>query len=122
MLYEILHRITGEMLYSHGGSLKEAVEKAAASGANLRGADLRGANLRDANLSHIRNDLWAVLLYAPNEVPALIAALDAGRVNGSVYRDNCHPMPETPRETGKTFCEAICNAILRLSEKGPTDA
>ena len=58
-------------------------------GANLYGADLTGANLYGANLTPVRDDLWAVLSSAPAEVPALIAALEAGHVNGSSYTGDC---------------------------------
>ncbi|WP_181146473.1 pentapeptide repeat-containing protein [Burkholderia multivorans] len=84
------------------------------SGANLRGADLRGANLSDANLSDadlrgadlrganlsdadlrgadllpIKADFIEVISQAPREVPALIDALKAGRVDGSTYSGEC---------------------------------
>jgi len=92
---------------------------AALSGADLRGADLRGANLRDAdlcdadlrgadlrdadlrgaalsgadlsgaNLSRFRDDVWAVLSSAPAEASAVLAALQAGRVDGTVYLGDC---------------------------------
>lgn len=55
--------------------------------ADLTGADLTGAVLRGADLTPIRDDFFAVLSFATAEVPALIAALDAGRVNGSCYTD-----------------------------------
>ena len=52
-------------------------------------ADLRGANLDGADLSRIREDLYAVLGSAPNEVPALLQALRDGRVDGSTYEGDC---------------------------------
>lgn len=63
-------------------------------GANLRGADLRGADLRDANLvgadlTPIRDDLWAVLSAAPSEAQAVLDALRAGTIDGSVYAGDC---------------------------------
>lgn len=57
------------------------------SGANLSGTNLNGADLRDANLQPVKDDLYAVLSYAPAEVPALIEALENGNVNGSTYCD-----------------------------------
>ena len=57
------------------------------SGSNLRGSDLSDSNLSDSNLRPIKDDMWAMLCYSPAEVPTLIAALKAGRVNGSVYSD-----------------------------------
>lgn len=47
------------------------------------------ANLRDANLTPIRDDVWAVLSSAPEEVPALIDAIKNGKVDGSTYQGEC---------------------------------
>jgi hypothetical protein len=68
-------------------------------GADLSGADLRDADLRDADLSDadlrgavlrsFKADLWMTLTQAQAEVPALIAALRAGKVNGSQYEGDC---------------------------------
>ncbi|MDN7894509.1 pentapeptide repeat-containing protein [Burkholderia cepacia] len=62
--------------------------------ADLRGADLRGAylhdaDLRGANLLPIKADFIEVISQAPREVPALIDALKAGRVDGSTYSGEC---------------------------------
>ena len=58
-------------------------------GANLRGAKLRGADLGDANLRPFRDDVWAVLSCAPAEAAGVLAALRAGRVDGSAYAGDC---------------------------------
>ena len=59
------------------------------TGAYLTGADLSGAKLSGTNLSPIRDDIWAILSSAPIEVPALISALNAGKVDGSTYTGEC---------------------------------
>ncbi|KVV22475.1 hypothetical protein WK80_22390 [Burkholderia multivorans] len=57
--------------------------------ANLRGADLSGADLSGADLLPIKADFIEVISQAPREVPALIEALKAGRVDGSTYSGEC---------------------------------
>ena len=59
------------------------------SDADLRDADLRGADLRGAVLRSFKADMWMTLTQARGEVPALIAALREGRVNGSQYQGEC---------------------------------
>ena len=57
--------------------------------AYLAGANLAGADLTDADLTPIRSDLFAVLDSAPNEVAGLLAALEAGKIDGSTYEGEC---------------------------------
>ena len=57
--------------------------------ANLRDANLRGAHLEEADLSSIKRDLFEVLSAAPEEVPGLLTAMQAGRVDGYVYVGEC---------------------------------
>lgn len=59
----------------------------------LTGADFSGAELRSdftvADLRAIRADFFEMLLSAIPEVPGLLAALRAGRVDGSTYTGPC---------------------------------
>ena len=57
--------------------------------ANLSYADLRSANLSYADLRSFKADLWMTLTQNRHEVPALIAALRDGRVDGSTYEGEC---------------------------------
>jgi hypothetical protein len=59
------------------------------SGADLYGADLSGAKIDERALRPIRADLFDVLLRAQTEVPALLATLRAGKINGSTYEGEC---------------------------------
>jgi hypothetical protein len=88
--------------------------------ANLRDADLRGTNLRDADLTPIRDDIWAVLSSAPREVPAVIEALKAGRVDGSTYHGPCACLVGTiaiKREVGVDDLEGLCPNSSRPAER-----
>lgn len=57
--------------------------------ADLSGADLSGADLIRADLQRVREDFFTVLAAVPNEVPGLLAALQAGKINGQVYSGEC---------------------------------
>ena len=66
-----------------------ALEMAVKAGIRLTCANLDDASLVGASLRSIRTDLFDVLLRAQPEVPALLAALRAGRIDGSTYSGEC---------------------------------
>ncbi|NTG07200.1 pentapeptide repeat-containing protein [Rhizobium rhizogenes] len=57
--------------------------------ADLSSANLSYANLSYANLRSFKADLWMTLTQNRHEVPALVAALRDGRVDGSTYEGDC---------------------------------
>ena len=100
MKFEIQHRWSKKVkIVLEGENRNVAIEQAIKDKKDLRDSDLRGSNLRgsnlrdsdlsDSDLSDIRNDLWAVLLFFPNEVLALREALITGKVEGSTYEGDC---------------------------------
>ena len=97
-----------------GADLRDAdLSGAYLSGAYLSDANLSDANLRGANMEPIRADFYNVLSHAPSEVPALIEALNSGKVNGSTYTDGaCGCLIGTlaiasGRDPIKSDCDAV---------------
>ncbi len=68
-----------------GADLRGAVLR----GADLEGAVLRGADLEGADWGDTEADVRALLSAAPAEVPALLAALRAGKIDGTCYEGVC---------------------------------
>jgi uncharacterized protein YjbI with pentapeptide repeats len=73
-----------------GANLSEAnLSGANLSYANISGANLSYANISGANLSQFKNDIFDVLLRAPNEIEGLRQSLIDGKVDGSAYEGDC---------------------------------
>jgi hypothetical protein len=71
------------------------------SWSNLNGSDMRGAkNLTDMQLRSIIADYWMILSMARAEVPALIAALRNGAVDGTAYSGDCACLVGTLENSG----------------------
>ena len=122
MKFEIKNRWSGELIFSiETTSWKLAVEaaikseadlsKADLSKANLSEADLSWADLSKANLSTIRNDFWAVLLFAKKEVSALRQSIIDGKIDGSVYVGECACLVGTIAKAKSCTPEALPLAI-----------
>jgi hypothetical protein len=76
--------------YLAGAYLVDAnLADASLIGARLNRVSLAYANLDSARLDPIREDVRALIDAAPTEAPALLAALRAGRVDGSCYEGEC---------------------------------
>lgn len=87
MLVQIKHRFTAAVLFEpdcDDNSLKLTLKLAIENKVNLSYSDLRGSNLLP-----IKADFIEIISQAPREVPALIQALKAGRVDGSTYSGEC---------------------------------
>jgi len=83
-------RVSGSRANLRGSNLSYSdLSDSNLSYSDLSGSNLSGSNLSDSNLSGVRDDLRAVLDAAPAEVPGLLAALRAGRVDGSTYSGDC---------------------------------
>ena len=105
VLFKIKNRWTGTILFEYESeTLRNAVVKAAESGADLSSANLSGANLsgadlsgaylsgadlRSADLQPIKDDLFIVLLHSIHEIPFLKQAILDGKIDGSTYKGEC---------------------------------
>ena len=109
------------------GKAKEKGELADLSGTNLSGTNLNGANLNgtdlsdadlsdadlsdadlsDANLKFFKTDLWDVLLRSQPEIPALLATLRAGKIDGSTYSGKCACLAGTVAKTRHCSVDAL---------------
>ncbi len=85
MKFEIKSRWTGSVLFeTEAFTLKAALQKAVEARIYLKGADLEGADLED-----IKNDFFARLALAKDEVPGLYDHLIRGKINGNAYVGEC---------------------------------
>jgi hypothetical protein len=92
------------------------------SWANLSSANLSWANLSSANLSWVREDLRSRLDRVVAEVPALLDALTAGKINGSVYEGECACFVGTVANVrGCHYEDKIRMADLRPDSESPTE-
>ena len=80
------------------------------SDAVLRGAVLSGADLRGAVLRHIKADFWMILIMARREVPALISALQEGKVDGSTYSGACACLCGTLENAGAALLPHVASS------------
>jgi hypothetical protein len=89
------------------------------SGSDLSGSNLSGSDLRDSDLQPIRDDFWAVLSAVPKEVPALIEALKAGKVDGSTYDGECACLVGTIANARKTSIYSL--GLLKPNSSRPAE-
>src|SRR5690242_3776240 len=106
-MIEIKRWTDGKVLYvaKDAQDVRAAVVEAIKENADMRSADLRYADLHSADLRYadlrsaidgpdhplwlFRQDYWSILDQAPGEVAGLRKAIKAGKINGSVYEDDC---------------------------------
>ena len=99
-----------------GAVLRDAdLRGAVLRGADLTDADLRGADLRGAVLSPIKNDMFAVLLYAIPEVVNFKKALVEGRIDGSTYEGKCACLCGTLMKSTNTKIASAINMEKNIS-------
>jgi hypothetical protein len=117
-MIEIKHRYTGATLYSADvATLREALERAVKSGANLRGANLAGANLRGANLDGANLD--GANLRGANLRGANLAGanLRGANLDGARNVDPRFDYMKPVREDIRKVLDAAPNEVERLLAK-----
>ncbi len=87
------------------------------SGANLCDANLCDANLSGANLRAFKADMWITLTENKNEVPALIAAMRAGKINGSAYEGECSCLVGTIAEAKGVYYGSLPHGASNPAER-----
>ena len=119
----IKHRYTYAVICEfEAKDIKDCLEQAVKSNANLRGADLRGAylrgaNLRGANLGYFKTDILDILLRAPKEIAGLKQALIDGKVDGSVYEGECACLVGTIANIRGVQYDTLANGIKPNSRR-----
>ncbi len=87
------------------------------SSADLRSANLSSANLSSANLRSFKADLWMTLTQNRHEVPALVAALRDGRVDGSTYEGECACLVGTIANAKNVYYEVLDHGASNPAEQ-----
>lgn len=87
--FDVFHRFSGDVQFTAEIDCPADAPKSIKLGLAVKWAIKTSADLRSADLTSFKSDLWMTLTQAHAEVPALVAALRDGRVDGSTYEGPC---------------------------------